>query len=105
MYSFILVHNYKNIIIIIMTMQAIIFQPCKNAMQSAPIKDNKWLLRCDVVVSSKNNLLNHGNNFIQLSFSSKDAAIKYAQSQGLLFDVLEVQTSKIIKKQYNPSSN
>jgi hypothetical protein len=74
-------------------MQAIIYQPTKTAMQSAPIKDRKWLLefRSYNIKQLNSNLININNFQTQnkLYFNSKDQAIEYAKMHQLDFDLIE----------------
>ena len=87
-------------------MKAKIFKPAKTAMQSGRSKFNKWVLK----FSDKKNQLkdtmmgwNGGSSTIsqiELKFSSKEEAVKYAKKNGIDYEVLETSERKVINKSY-----
>ena len=87
-------------------MKARIYKPTSSAMQSAGGKDN-WVLefikKTDGVFledvmgrTSSSDMLNE----VKMSFPSKEAAVKFAESQGYLIEIIQPKFKKTIKKSY-----
>ena len=74
-------------------------------MQSGKAKTKKWLLKFDTENSGINPLMGWESSTntlseINLEFSTKDEAIKYAKKNNIIFEVIEPKNRKIIKKSY-----
>lgn len=88
-------------------MKVKIFQPAKSAMQSGKKNTKKWLL---VPLEEKN--IRHLNELmgwtsadntesqIKIEFSSKEEAIKYANSRNFEYEIFAPEFSSIKQKSY-----
>lgn len=86
---------------------AVIYQPTKNAMQSGTGNTKKWLLKFES---------DHSEDFIEplmgwegssntqkqvrLSFPSQEAAVSYAESKNIPYQVVLPKTPKRVIKSY-----
>ncbi len=83
-----------------------IFQPAKNAMQSGRAKTNTWVLEFSPIAAERADDLmgwtggGDTRKQLQMKFSSKEAAIAYAEKKGLTFQVKEPKQRKLIIKNY-----
>tara|TARA_B100001057_G_scaffold464008_1_gene518738 strand:- start:22 stop:303 length:282 start_codon:yes stop_codon:yes gene_type:complete len=85
--------------------RAFIYKPAKTSMQSGRAKTKKWLLRFDDDKSGINPLMGWESSSntlseLNLEFSSKEDAIKYAKKNNVNFEIIEPNGRKIIKKSY-----
>ena len=86
--------------------KAIIYKPTKNAMQSGKGKTKKWILEFERKSGKTlDNLIGWKggadmNQEIRLSFETKDAAIKYAESNDLIFEIIAPKERKIKIQSY-----
>ena len=85
----------------------LIFQPSKSAMQSGFGKTEKWCLSNTLAnrtfvnsVYCWTGTFDSEKNLI-LFFDSQEAAIRYAESKDLKFEIIETKKRKIIKKSYS----
>ncbi len=74
-------------------------------MQSGKANTKKWLLKFDTDNRGINPLMGWESSTntlseINLEFSTKDEAIKYAKKNNIIFEVIEPKSRKIIKKSY-----
>tara|TARA_Y100001935_G_scaffold79634_1_gene66586 strand:+ start:327 stop:605 length:279 start_codon:yes stop_codon:yes gene_type:complete len=87
-------------------MKAKIYKPSKTAMQSGRSKFNNWVLKFNNNRNQKKDSLmgwNGGSNTIsqvELKFSTKEDAIKYAKRNNIEYVVLESSERKVITKSY-----
>ena len=85
----------------------LIFQPSKSAMQSAFGKTEKWCLSNTLANRTfVNSVYCWTGTFDSeknsaLFFDSQEAAIRYAESKNLKFEIIETKKRKIIKKSYS----
>ena len=81
-------------------MSARIFSPAKTAMQSGTAKTTTWVLEFEPELPRKIDPLmgyttsRDMNSQIRLTFETKEAAIAYAEKEGLNFKVQEPKESK-----------
>ena len=74
-------------------MQAKIYQPARNAMQSGQAKTKTWVLEYVSAEARKVDPLmgwtssGDMNSQVKLTFESKEAAIEYATSKGLAYSI------------------
>ena len=85
--------------------KAIIYKPAKTSMQSGRAKTKKWLLRFNDLKNGINPLMGWESSTntlseLNLEFSSKDEAIKYAKKNNINYELIEPKNKKIIKKSY-----
>ena len=85
--------------------RAFIYRPAKTSMQSGKAKTKKWLLRFDDDKSGINPLMGWESSYntlseLNLEFSTKEDAIKYAKKNGIDYEIIEPKNRKIIKKSY-----
>ena len=74
-------------------------------MQSAQTKSNKWLLEFNTKDSTINPLMGWESSTetlseLKLEFTSKELAIAYAKKNKIVFELIEPQKRKIVKKSY-----
>ena len=74
-------------------------------MQSGRAKTKKWLLRFDDGKTGINPLMGWESSTntlseLNLEFSTKEDAIKYAKKNNVNFEIIEPNGRKIIKKSY-----
>ena len=74
-------------------------------MQSGLKKFDKWVIEFITEDPGKNPLMgwessNDTYSELNLEFTSKDLAIKYAKKNNIFFEVIEPQERKITKKSY-----
>ncbi len=87
-------------------MQASIYQPTKTTMQSGTRNHKHWLLEFAHDGSrSKEPIMGWTSSQdtlreVKLKFSNKDAAIAFANSNKITYEVIEPQQKKIIKRTY-----
>tara|TARA_B100000674_G_scaffold15191_1_gene11021 strand:- start:750 stop:1031 length:282 start_codon:yes stop_codon:yes gene_type:complete len=85
--------------------KAIIYKPAKTSMQSGRANTKKWLLRFNDLKNGVNPLMGWESSTntlseLNLEFSSKDEAIKYAKKNNINYELIEPKNRKIIKKSY-----
>lgn len=86
--------------------KAKIYKPAKTAMQSGNIKKSYWLLEfVPQAQKSVEPLMGWTSSTdtlqqLRLKFSSKEAAVAYAENRGIAFEVIEPKPRKFIKKSY-----
>ncbi|WP_319414257.1 ETC complex I subunit [uncultured Cohaesibacter sp.] len=87
--------------------KARIFKPSKNAMQSGQANSQSWVLSFEPGSASKRDPLtghissSDTNRQVKLTFPTQNAAISYAERQGLDYQILEPKTRKRILKAYS----
>ena len=86
--------------------RAKIYKPTKSAMQSGNRKTKNWVLEFDTLDTGISPLMGWESSKdtmseVKLTFSSKEAAINYANKNNINFYVLEPQERKVIKKTYS----
>ena len=86
--------------------KAKIYKPTKTAMQSGVKKFDRWHLEFITNDTSINPLMGWESSDdtyseLNLEFSSKEKAIKYAKKNKINFEVIEPKRRKIIKKSYS----
>ena len=74
-------------------------------MQSGKAKTKKWLLRFEDDKNGVNPLMGWESSYntlseLNLEFSTKEDAIKYAKKNNVNFEIIEPKGRKIIKKSY-----
>ncbi len=74
-------------------------------MQSGRANTKKWLLRFNDLKNGVNPLMGWESSTntlseLNLEFSSKDEAIKYAKKNNINYELIEPKNRKIIKKSY-----
>ena len=85
--------------------KARIYIPAKTAMQSGRGKTKKWVLEFITKDTSINPLMGWESSTdtleeVVLSFSSKDKAIEYAESNDISYKVIEPKKRKFVIKSY-----
>ena len=85
--------------------KAKIYIPVKSPMQSGQAKSNKWLLEFNTKDSTINPLMGWESSTetlseLKLEFTSKELAIAYAKKNKIVFELIEPQKRKIVKKSY-----
>ena len=75
-------------------------------MQSGRANTKKWLLRFNDLKNGVNPLMGWESSTntlseLNLEFSSKDEAIKYAKKNNINYELIEPKNRKIIKKSYS----
>lgn len=87
-------------------MKARIYKPAKNAMQSGRANTQEWVLEYELEtprrpepimgwVASGDTL-----NQVRINFLTKEAAIAFAEKEGLQYTVIEPQTRKVKPQSY-----
>ena len=85
--------------------RAFIYRPAKTSMQSGKAKTKKWLLRFEDDKNGINPLMGWESSYntwseLNLEFSTKEDAIKYAKKNKISYEIVEQKIRKIIKKSY-----
>ncbi len=85
--------------------KALIYRPAKTSMQSGKAKTKKWLLKFNDTKNGINPLMGWESSTntlseINLEFSSKEEAIKYAKKNDINYELIEPNDRKIVKKSY-----
>ena len=85
--------------------KAKIYKPSKTAMQSGLGKSDKWVIEFMTKNPSINPLMGWESSTdtldeLKLEFSSKDLAINYAKKNKILYELIDSQERKIVKKSY-----
>jgi hypothetical protein len=85
--------------------KAIIYIPTKNSMQSGLGKADKWVIKFETENTGVNPLMGWETSAdtiseLNLEFSSKELAIKYAKKNKIDFDIVEPKKRKTVKKSY-----
>ena len=88
-----------------MTNKALIYIPTKNSMQSGLGKADKWVIKFETENTGVNPLMGWETSAdtiseLNLEFSSKELAIKYAKKNKIDFDIVEPKKRKTVKKSY-----
>lgn len=87
-------------------MLARIYRPAKNAMQSGKGKTAEWLLEFEPASARRPDPLmgwtqtTDTDGQIKLSFDSKEDAVRYAESRGIAFQLVDPKPAKRIIKAY-----
>ncbi|MDC2996429.1 ETC complex I subunit [Candidatus Pelagibacter sp.] len=86
--------------------KAFIYRPAKTSMQSGKGKTKNWLLKFEDTKSGINPLMGWESSTntlseLNLEFSSKEEAIKYAKKNNINYELIEPKGRKIIKKSYS----
>jgi hypothetical protein len=87
-------------------MQARIYKPSKNAMQSGKTNTKQWILEfieatrpiIDPVMGWTSSI--DMNQEVIIKFSSKESAINFAEKNNIVYELIEPQKSDIIIKSY-----
>ena len=87
-------------------MKAKIYKPTKTAMQSGFAKNDKWIIEYITKRPGVNPLMGWESSTdtlseLKLEFSNKESAIDYAKKNKIIFEVIESNERKIIKKSYS----
>tara|TARA_Y100001936_G_scaffold202945_1_gene205759 strand:+ start:286 stop:567 length:282 start_codon:yes stop_codon:yes gene_type:complete len=85
--------------------KAKIYKPSKTAMQSGLAKSDKWVVEFLTKEPSINPLMGWESSTdtldeLKLEFSSKDLAINYAKKNKIVYELIDSQERKIVKKSY-----
>ena len=85
--------------------KARIYIPAKTAMQSGRGKTKKWVLEFITKDTSINPLMGWESSTdtleeVVLSFSSKEKAIEYAESNDIIYKVIEPKKKEFVIKSY-----
>ena len=85
--------------------QARIYQPAKNAMQSGTRNTRKWVLDFEPCEKTINPLMGWSGSAdtsgqVRIKFETKEAAVAFAEKNGLEYQVHEPQVRKIQAKNY-----
>ena len=85
--------------------KAKIYIPVKTAMQAGVAKSNKWIIEFYTNNSTINPLMGWESSDdtlseLNLEFSTKELAIQYAKKNKIVFEVIEPQKKKTVKKSY-----
>jgi hypothetical protein len=86
-------------------MQARIYKPAKNAMQSGQARSKEWLLEYEPSRKHIDALMgwvgsDDTRNQLRLWFDTKEEAIAYAEKNGVLFTVEEPHSRAVRPKAY-----
>lgn len=87
-------------------MKARIYQPCKSSMQSGHANGQKWMLECAAmsarVPDDLMGWVSAGDTAdqIRIPFSSKDAAIAFAEKKGWDYSVTKTNTRRVRPRSY-----
>jgi hypothetical protein len=88
-------------------MLARIYRPAKTAMQSGRGKTNDWVLEFEPASARRSDPLmgwtqsSDMDGQVRLSFDTQDEAVRYAQTHGLAFQVVDSKPAKRIIKAYS----
>ena len=89
-------------------MLARIFQPAKTAMQSGRAKTQKWVLEFEAAAARRIDPLMGWTSSddtragqVRLAFESKDAAVAYAESRAIPYQISEEREAAPIAKAYS----
>tara|TARA_B110000967_G_scaffold107273_1_gene109979 strand:+ start:242 stop:523 length:282 start_codon:yes stop_codon:yes gene_type:complete len=85
--------------------KAKIYIPTKSSMQSGLGKSDKWIIEFETENSGINPLMGWETSSntlseLHLEFSTKDLAVEYAKKNKIIFEIIEPQKKKTIKKSY-----
>ena len=85
--------------------KAKIYIPTKNSMQSGLGKSDKWLIEFEIKDPGTNPLMGWETSTdmlseLKLEFSTKELAIEYAKKNKIIFEIIEPQKRKTVKKSY-----
>jgi len=85
--------------------KAKIYIPTKNSMQSGLGKSDKWLIEFEIEDTGINPLMGWETSSntlseLNLEFSTKELAIDYAKKNNIVFEIIEPQKRKTVKKSY-----
>ena len=85
--------------------KAKIYIPTKNSMQSGLGKADKWVIKFETENAGINPLMgwetsSDTSSELQLSFLTKELAIKYAKKNKIDFEVIKPQKRRTVKKSY-----
>ena len=86
--------------------KAKIYKPTKSSMQSGLGKSNKWIVEFYTEDNGINPLMGWETSTntlseLNLHFSTKELAIDYAKKNKIIFEVIEPQKRKTVKKSYS----
>ena len=88
-------------------MLARIFRPSRNAMQSGRAKAVEWVLELEPSDARRSDPLmgwtqtaDTGSSQVRLTFETKEDAVRYAESHGIAFQLVEPPPAKRIIKAY-----
>ena len=88
-------------------MNALIFKPTKNAMQSGTAKTKKWCLKLEHnndrfidPIMGWTGTTNTETSQIEMFFETREAAVAYAESNGVEYNVIEPKKGRRIIKMY-----
>jgi hypothetical protein len=88
-------------------MLARIFRPSKTAMQSGKAKTKEWLLEFEPSAARRSDPLmgwtqtsDTASSQVQLSFETRDEAVRYAEQNGIAFQLFDDKPAKRIIKAY-----
>lgn len=87
-------------------MKAKIYKPSKNAMQSGLASTAEWMLEYEIETPRRPEPLMGWTsaadtlNQVRMRFSSKEAAISFAQSKGMEYTLSEKHERKIVPRSY-----
>lgn len=89
-------------------MFAKIYQPAKSAMQSGKAKAGEWLLEFEAEAARRIDPLMGWTSAdetapgqVRLSFDTREAAVNYAESRSIPFQMVEPKTAAPIAKAYS----
>jgi hypothetical protein len=88
-------------------MLARIYRPAKTAMQSGRGKTNDWVLEFEPASARRSDPLmgwtqsSDMDGQVRLSFDTQEEAVRYAQTHGLAFQVVDPKPAKRIIKAYS----
>ena len=88
-------------------MLARIFRPSKNAMQSGKAKSKDWVLEFEPSAARRSDPLmgwtqtsDTESSQVRLSFETKEEAVRYAEQNGIAFQLIDDKPAKRIIKAY-----
>jgi NADH dehydrogenase (ubiquinone) Fe-S protein 4 len=86
--------------------KAKIYKPSKTAMQSGTKKYDKWLIEFITEDTGINPLMGWESSTdtfseLKLEFSTKELAVEYAKKNKIVFELIEPNSKKIVKKSYS----
>jgi hypothetical protein len=85
--------------------KAKIYIPTKNSMQSGFGKNDKWIIEFQTKDTGTNPLMGWETSTdmlseLKLEFSTKELAVEYAKKNKIIFEIIEPQKRKTVKKSY-----
>jgi hypothetical protein len=85
--------------------KAKIYIPTKNSMQSGLGKTDKWIIEFETKDSGINPLMGWESSTdtlseLKLEFSTKELAVEFAKKNKIIFEIVEPQKRKTVKKSY-----